>query len=384
MTTTLNRGTAPVTHNGMDMAAGSHALHTRAPDPYPLLIRMGHSFETVVGQRLIVDGFYGALDVAIGGDDWYYVLNKMVAGPLYPRVRYAVCNLKDEFPRNIFPMIDGKPEVPGSEVFKSPVCCDSDRKGTLFFTDEHADRVAIISTAGETLGWWGQSGDGPGQLKSPSGIVYAPDGTLWVVNTLNNRVQNFTREGRFIRGFAPGKGAAPGQLDHPWGIGVDPVNNTVLIADWRNDRVQRFSPSGQHLQTIDTLGRDLGGMKRPSGVAIDAHGDIYICDRGNDRVLQFNPRGLFIESFLGDAWMTERGADKLMANPDMCRWRDHIVDMDREKRFWKPSAVRVDDQFRVFVIDAGRYRMQVYRKRFRVLQPTQAEAAETYTSPKVN
>jgi hypothetical protein len=46
--------------------------------------------------------------------------------------------------------------------------------------------------------------------------------------------------------------------------------------------------------------------------------------------------------------------------------------------------VKVDDQFRLFVIDAGRYRMQVYRKKFRVLQPGQVEPSDAYTAPKLN
>jgi len=364
--------------------ADSMALATRQSDPYPILLRMGHVFEGVFGQRLVVDGLYGALDIGIGGDDWYYVLNKWVVTSLqYPRVRFAVCNMKDEFPRNLLPSVDGQPEVIGSERFPSPVCCDSDRKGTLFFTDEHANKVVVMTTAGETTGWWGEAGDGAGQFNAPAGIQYAPDGTLWVVNSRNGRVQNFTRDGKFLRGFGK-SGTGPGELNYPWGVAVDPVDGSVLVADWRNDRVQRFTPEGKHSQTFDHLGRGLHRLNRPSGVAVDAHGDVYVCDRGNDRVVQFNPRGIFVESFVGDAPMTERGADKLMANPDMCRWRDHIVDLDREKRFWKPSAVRVDDQFRVFVVDAGRYRVQVYRKRFRVLQPGQVEAADAYTAPKLN
>ena len=71
---------------------------------YPDLLRMGHRFETSIGQRLAVDGFYGAMDFAFGGDGWFYVLNRRDAIPfdaLRPRVRIAVCNLDYEFPRNI-------------------------------------------------------------------------------------------------------------------------------------------------------------------------------------------------------------------------------------------------------------------------------------------
>jgi hypothetical protein len=173
-------------------------------------------------------------------------------------------------------------------------------------------------------------------------------------------------------------------LDHPWGVDVDPIDGSVVVADWRNDRVQRFSPEGELLQVLDELGRDAGRLNRPSDVAVDAHGDLYVCDRGNDRLVQFNRAGLFIEAMRGDAVMTERGADKLMANPDMLRWRDNIVDLGREKLFWKPTAVKVDDEFRVHVIDSGRFRMQIYRKTFRELGDDQIDPPETYADPKIN
>ena len=306
---------------------------------YPTLLRMGHRYETSIGQRLIVDGLYGGLDLALGPDaaegGWLYVLNRYESNGQFPRVRFAVCNIEDEFPRNISPIVDGVPEELGKERFPAPVCCDSDASGTLYFTDEQANKVVLMDTDGNVIAHWGEPGDAAGQLNAPAGIACAPDGTVWVSCSRSHRVQQFTRDGRFIRGFGE-FGTEPGQLNHPWGVGIDPASGDVLVADWRNDRVQRFSPDGEVKQVISQVGRDRGTLNRPSDVTVDAHGDVYICDRGNDRVLQFNPAGLFIESFIGDATMNERGADKLMANPDMLRWRDHIVDLDREKRFWKP------------------------------------------------
>ena len=367
MTTTADRPDSTTTERSAD---------------YPTLLRMGHRFETSFGQRLIIDGLYGGMDLAFPGDGWIYVLNRYRTTD-YPRVRFAVCNLQDEFPKNIIPTIDGKPQESGNETYPSPMMCDSDGKGSLFMTDEDVNKVVKLDTDGNVLDSWGEFGDGPGQLHAPSGITYAPDGTLWVVSTRSSRVQNFTTDGKLLGGFGV-KGNAEGQLDHPWGVAVDPIDGSVLVADWRNDRVQRFTPGGGHLQTLSVAGPNGGPMNRPSDVAIDAHGDVYVCDRGNDRVLQFNPRGLFIESFYGDAVMTERGADKLMANPDMLRWRDHIVDLDREKRFWKPTSVKVDADFRVYVLDQARYRVQVYRKTFRELPPGQVDAPETYNDPKIN
>jgi DNA-binding beta-propeller fold protein YncE len=350
---------------------------------YPTLLRMGHRFEFAIGQRLIVDGLYGGMDLAFAGDGWIYILNRYETNGAYPRVRFAVCNTNDEFPRNVVPTIDGQAQQYGSERYTSPVCCDSDHNGALFFTDEHANKVVLMDTEGDVVDDWGVPGNSLGQLNAPAGIAYARDGTVWTTCSRSHLVQQFTGDGKFIRGFG-GSGSEPGRFNYPWGVAIDPVTGDVLVADWRNDRVQRMSPEGEVLQVIADVGHDKGCLTRPSDVTVDAHGDVYICDRGNDRVLQFNPRGLFIESFIGDATMNERGANKLMANPDMLRWRDHIVDLDREKRFWKPTAVKTDADFRVFVLDQGRFRLQVYRKTFRELQPSQVDPPETYNDPKIN
>ena len=353
---------------------------------YPDLLRMGHKFVTSIGQRLIVDGFYGAMDFAFGGDGWLYVLNRFdtVNTDVYPKVRFAVCNLDDEFPRNIDPRVDGQSLVGKEGEWDSAVFCDSDKQGNLFFTDERANQIVTMSQEqGDVTSVWGESGSEPGQLDGASGITYVADDTFWIVSSRSSLIQHFTLDGEYIKGFGK-RGSETGQLDHPWGVAVDPIDGSIVVADWRNDRVQRFSPEGELLQVLDELGRDAGSLNRPSDVAVDAHGDLYVCDRGNDRLVQFNRAGLFIEAMGGDAVMTERGADKLMANPDMLRWRDHITDLGREKLFWKPTAVKVDKEFRVYVIDSGRYRMQIYRKTFRELSEERIDPADTYADPKIN
>ena len=102
---------------------------------------MGHRFVTSIGQRLIIDGFYGAMDFAFGGDGWFYVLNRYDTNPAYPKLRFAVCNLDDEFPRNIDPHINGESMQGLEDQWDSAVFCDSDKKGSIFFTDERKNQV---------------------------------------------------------------------------------------------------------------------------------------------------------------------------------------------------------------------------------------------------
>ena len=344
---------------------------------------MGHRFEGSVGQRLPVDGLYGPLDIALGGDGWMYVLNKWVEQIYTGRSRYVVVSPEDTYKPDINHMPNGVREVIGKEFLPSPVGCTTDGNGLLFSTDETRNVVVTCTTDGETVGCWGEPGDNAGELNAPSGICIDSEKSLWVVSTRSSRVQRFSTHGKFLGGFGE-FGTGPGQLNYPWGVAEDPVNMSLLVADWRNNRVQRFSHDGELLQIIGPKITRAGVLDHPSDVAVDYHGDIYVCDRGNHRVLQFNPSGLFIESFIGDAVMTERGADKLMANRDMLRWRDNIVDFDREKRFYNPTSVTVDDKFRLYVVDTGRFRIQIYRKTFRVLASDEIDPAETYKDPHVN
>ena len=352
------------------------------PREYPTLLRVGHKYEISLGQRLALGGFKGPMDIAVGPDGWNYVINRYPNPAAVARNRFVRVTVQDDgYENDIFFTKDGNEDEFDNEFLPSWVMCALDSEGPLFVTDEHANVVAMFKTTGETVGWWGERGEGPGQMNAPSGICLDADQNLWVVSTRNHRLEHFTREGESLGGFGE-FGTEPGKLNFPWGVAVDPMDGSVLVADWRNDRVQRFSIEGEPLQVFGRSGSGEGEFRRPSGVAVDKHGDIYVADRENHRVLMFNHRGMFIESFIGDATMNERGISKLMTNPDMLRMRDNIVNLDREKRLMHPTSVKVDDDNSlVYIVDSGRYRVQVYRKLCRELAPDEVDAPDLHVDP---
>lgn len=377
MTSVLDRPGAPV-----PLSAAVPLQRAPYQDGYPTLFRRGHQFEIALGQRLALGGFKGPTDMALAPDGLLYVMNRYPQNAQLPGVRWVIVDLKDDgYEREVVPLgPDGKPMETGHEWAGSLQMTVCDSTGVLYSADEHVNVVVRCRTSGETIGYWGEGGMKPGQLNGPTGMCLDLDETLWIVNTLNHRVDHYTGEGKWLGGFGS-FGTEPGRLNYPWGVAVDPVNQTIVVSDWRNDRVQRFSREGKLLQVIGRPGRGVGELHRPAGVAVDSHGDIYVCDRGNDRVLMYNYRGMFIESFIGDAIINDRGMKKVLTNLDMVRMRDNIEDLDREKRLKAPVSVRVDNKGRVFIADTGRYRIQVYKKWCKVLKPDEVDPPTLHADP---
>ena len=242
-----------------------------------------------------------------------------------------------------------------------PTSIALDQQGNVYVADEWLNRISIFTKDGDWIGKWEERpGGGDGELNHPSGMAFDRDDNLYVVDSLNNRIQKFTKDGRFLTKWGtPGSG--DGELNMPWGIDVD-SRGDVYIADWRNDRIQKFSGDGEYLMKFGASGTGDGEFNRPTGVAVDADGMVYVADWGNDRLQVFGADGGFITKMTGDGTISKWGKEKLDANPEMWREREIAQGLEREKLFWAPIAVEVDGEGRVFVLECGRNRIQVYRK----------------------
>ena len=75
------------------------------------------------------------------------------------------------------------------------------------------------------------------------------------------------------------QGSGPGQFYNPWGVAVDSSGN-VYVVDSGNNRVVEFTGDGKYIT-------QLGNSTIPSGVAVDSSGGIYVTDSGNNRVQKF-------------------------------------------------------------------------------------------------
>ena len=106
-----------------------------------------------------------------------------------------------------------------------------------------------------------------------------PDGTLWVLDAGNFRVQAFDTEGVPLRAFGA-VGTGLGQLARPRGLTVD-RDGLVYVSDATFCNIQVFTPDGALLLAIGTRGeRDAPGrFLLPAKLAADETGRLYIIDQ---------------------------------------------------------------------------------------------------------
>jgi hypothetical protein len=147
----------------------------------------------------------------------------------------------------------------------------------------------------------------------------------------------------------------------PWGIAIDELGY-IYIADWRNDRIQKFTEDGEFVFEFGRSGNGDGEFLRPAGIAVDADGDIYVVDSENDRVQLFAPDGHFVQKFLGDATLSKTTLERMWTRPGKFRRVREMASLDQEKRFSNIKSVRIDSEGRMFVPDFEHYRIQVYQK----------------------
>ena len=155
----------------------------------------------------------------------------------------------------------------------------------------------------------GGEGLSPGELFHPRDMAIGPDGTLYVADTLNHRIQRFSPEGEVLitwGGFGDFQegGAEEGTFNEPWGIGVAP-NGNVYVADTWNHRIQWFSPDGAFLGTFGQEGQGDAPYSfwGPRDVAVDSQGRVYVVDTGNKRIKVFDNEGTFVTQFGGPGYL---------------------------------------------------------------------------------
>ena len=122
----------------------------------------------------------------------------------------------------------------------------------------------------------------PGQFRYPSFVAVGSDGTVYVTDQMNFRVQQFDADGNFQR-IIGRLGDVPGSFARPKGVAVD-SDGHVYVVDGAFNNVQIFDREGRLLLAFANFGSGDGELWLPLGLAVDSHDRIYVADRYNNRI----------------------------------------------------------------------------------------------------
>ncbi|HET9050879.1 MAG TPA: right-handed parallel beta-helix repeat-containing protein [Candidatus Dormibacteraeota bacterium] len=186
-----------------------------------------------------------------------------------------------------------------------------DPAGRLLLADTGNQRIRAVDGKGTiTTVAGGGVGDGlpatSAYLSGPRGVATNASGDLFIADCGNNRVRKVDSSGVITtvagtaasRGLGDGGPATSAGLVCPTGLAA--AGGNLYIADSVDNRVRRVDPSGIITTVAGTGAAGFSGdggaataaqLNQPSGVVVDAAGNLYIADHDNNRVRKVDTRG---------------------------------------------------------------------------------------------
>jgi DNA-binding beta-propeller fold protein YncE len=201
----------------------------------------------------------------------------------------------------------------GEGQLNSPHDVAFDQKGRLLVADSGNDRIAIYAVRGLAADYLGDWREG---LASPEGVVPAPDGRTYVTNARRHNIVVFEGGKRVQEAGSAGTG--DNQYARPHDIEVA-VDGTLYVTDPGNNRIQILSPRLEYQEALGGTGYD---FNEPKYLAFDERGWLYVADEYNHQIKIFDAERRRV-AVIGTG---ERGEapDRLNAPEGVTVWRDRV------------------------------------------------------------
>lgn len=180
----------------------------------------------------------------------------------------------------------------------------------VFVADGYANRRIVVfdASTGAYKRHWGaygnrpddeaprpivSEGPGPQQFNLLHGLTLAGDGTLYVADRVNNRIQAFQPDGTFLReGFVARSTLGSGST-FDVDLSADPDERFLYVADGANNRLWILDRASLRiLGRFGRQGRYAGQFYRAEAVAVDSMGNLYIAETEGKRVQRFLFKGM--------------------------------------------------------------------------------------------
>ena len=199
--------------------------------------------------------------------------------------------------------------------------CDTNA-GVVVFDLKHRSYGALKGAAG------------PGKLVQPINISIDPAGTKYVADPGRGQVVAFGRDDEFARAYG-----TPGNWRPVDAVALE---DRLYVADPANGLVRIFDKeSGESIKTIGDAGDPSERLDRPTNLAFDASGYLYVTDAGRLQIVKFDRDGHF------KATIGQPG--------------------DTVGHFARPKGIALDRDGRLYAVDASFNNVQVFNPEGRLL-----------------
>ncbi|HXB63485.1 MAG TPA: 6-bladed beta-propeller [Solirubrobacteraceae bacterium] len=240
-----------------------------------------------------------------------------------------------------------------------------------------------------------------GQLKHPISDAVDSAGDVWTVSNESDLVEKFSPEGILVETYGS-EGTGAGQYIGPWGIAIDPRNGNVYVSDQGNNRVEELSSGGTFIKAfgwgVNKTGKDEfeictseckaglagsgnGQFSTIAGVAVDSSGNVWVADFGNNRIEEFNEKGEYLKKFGskgtgseqfegptdialsgGNLYITDYRNNRVQEFSTAGTHVGQIGEAGSENgKFSSPYGIAADPSTgNVYVVDSGNHRVQEF------------------------
>lgn len=150
--------------------------------------------------------------------------------------------------------------------------------------------VLVFDREGNLLARWGE-----GQFVSPHGIWVSPRDEIFITDTADHTVSQWTTDGKLRRrwGTARTPGAPGEPFNRPTKAVLAPDGEMYVSDGYGNRRIHRYDADGNLIQSWGEDGQGPGEFVLPHDVVVDERDRVLVCDRENRRVQIFDRSGAY-------------------------------------------------------------------------------------------
>lgn len=253
---------------------------------------------------------------------------------------------------------------------KSPMAVFVSDDEMVYVANTEGHTVEVFRANGTYAFSFGGYGNEPGKMAYPYGITETSDGSILVAESGNNRIQKFTRQGKYLGVFLDS--AALSEMKKPGPLYTD-SSKRIYIGDLTAQKVFVVNEKGARLRTYT-------GFLYPHGIAVDKKGKIYVSDGGSNRVVILDQSGKQLGTL--DKWGENKSFSMVRGAATDSNGRVFVADtvvssirvFDSKGKyltsfgnqgmengnFIYPHGIFIDRKGKLYIADWGNNRIQVW------------------------